>query len=124
MEALHHGVLTAGTPALLQTEALCVSYRSRNARVTAVQDVSIIVREGESVALVGESGSGKSTVARAMLGLLPERVGYIESGRILIDGQDVTAFTETQWEGVRGHPVAMVFQDPLSYLNPVRRVGG
>jgi ABC-type dipeptide/oligopeptide/nickel transport system ATPase component len=123
MEALHHGAPAAGTPALLQTEALCVSYRSRNASVTAVQDVSIVVREGESVALVGESGSGKSTVARAMLGLLPERVGYIESGRILIDGRDVTAFTETQWEGVRGHPVAMVFQDPLSYLNPVMRVG-
>lgn len=109
--------------ALLQTEALRVAYRSRNGTVTAVQDLSIVVREGESVALVGESGSGKSTVARAMLGLLPERIAHIESGRILLAGQDVTQFSQAQWEGVRGNPVAMVFQDPLSYLNPVMRVG-
>jgi ABC-type dipeptide/oligopeptide/nickel transport system ATPase component len=108
---------------LLQTDALRVVYRSRNGDVAAVQDVSIIVREGESVALVGESGSGKSTVARAMLGLLPERIARIESGRIVLDGRDVTAFTDTQWQSVRGHPVAMVFQDPLSYLNPVMRIG-
>ncbi|MDB6001932.1 MAG: hypothetical protein JWP52_3631 [Rhizobacter sp.] len=108
---------------LLQTDELRVVYRSRNGSVTAVQDVSIVVREGESVALVGESGSGKSTVARAVLGLLPERIASIESGRVLLDGQDVTAFSQRQWEGVRGHPVAMVFQDPLSYLNPVMRVG-
>jgi ABC-type dipeptide/oligopeptide/nickel transport system ATPase component len=110
-------------PPLLQTDALRVVYRSRGHAVAAVQDVSIVVREGESVALVGESGSGKSTVARAMLGLLPERIARIESGRIVLDGRDVTSFTDRQWESVRGHPVAMVFQDPLSYLNPVMRVG-
>ena len=62
-------------PPLLQTEPLRIDYHSRSGSVTAVQDLSIIVREGESVALVGESGSGKSTVARAMLGLLPPRIG-------------------------------------------------
>ena len=118
-----HGVAKNGAKPLLQTEGLRVEYRSRNDSVTAVQDVSIVVREGESVALVGESGSGKSTVARAMLGLLPERIARIESGRITIDGHDVTRYSNRQWEGMRGHPVAMVFQDPLSYLNPVMRVG-
>jgi ABC-type dipeptide/oligopeptide/nickel transport system ATPase component len=111
------------SPPLLQTERLRIDYHSRSGSVTAVQDLSIVVREGESVALVGESGSGKSTVARAMLGLLPPRIGRIEAGRILIEGNDVTAFTQAQWEQLRGHPVAMVFQDPLSFLNPVMRVG-
>ncbi|MBK9363075.1 MAG: ATP-binding cassette domain-containing protein, partial [Rubrivivax sp.] len=69
---------------LLQTDALTVTYSSRGGNVVAVQDTSIVVREGESVALVGESGSGKSTVARAMLGLLPEGIAAIPSGRILL----------------------------------------
>lgn len=110
-------------PPLLETDALRVDYTSGHGSVTAVQDVSILVRDGESVALVGESGSGKSTVARAMLGLLPERIAHIRSGRITLNGKDVTRYSDAQWEGVRGHPVAMVFQDPLSYLNPVMRVG-
>ena len=108
---------------LLQTEALQISYRSRRETVIAVRDTSITVREGESVALVGESGSGKSTLARAMLGLLPEKTAHIDSGRILIENRDVTAYSQNQWEKLRGHPMAMVFQDPLSYLNPVLRIG-
>lgn len=116
------GVGMAALP-LLETDALRVDYRSGHGSVTAVQDVSILVRDGESVALVGESGSGKSTVARAMLGLLPERIAHIQAGRIILNGTDVTHYSDAQWEGVRGHPVAMVFQDPLSYLNPVMRVG-
>ena len=108
---------------LLQTEGLAIEYRSRTGSVTAVRDVSMVVREGESVALVGESGSGKSTVARAALGLLPPRIGRICAGRLSIEGRDVTAYTQAQWEQLRGHPVAMVFQDPLSFLNPVMRVG-
>jgi len=75
------------------------------------------------VGLVGESGSGKSTLARAVLGLNPESSARIESGRIAITGRDVTRLSQAEWEDLRGNPVAIVFQDPLSYLNPVLRVG-
>jgi len=108
---------------LLQARGLTIAYRAPTGSVRAVQDLSIEVREGESVALVGESGSGKSTVARAALGLLPPRVGQLEAGQLLVEGRDVTRWNDHQWEGLRGHPIAMVFQDPLSYLNPVMRVG-
>ena len=108
---------------LLQTQALQISYGPRQSAVIAVRDASIAVAKGESVALVGESGSGKSTLARAMLGLLPEKTARIDGGRILVEGSDVTAYSQRQWEKLRGNPIAMVFQDPLSYLNPVLRVG-
>ena len=78
---------------------------------------------GEAVGLVGESGSGKSTLARAALGLTPAKIARIEAGRIRIAGRDVTHFSEDEWAAMRGNPVAIVFQDPLSYLNPVMRVG-
>ena len=108
---------------LLQAEGLTIAYRSRNGSVTAANEVTLEVREGESVALVGESGSGKSTVARAALGLLPPRIARIDAGSLLIAGRDMAAATEREWEQMRGYPAAMVFQDPLSYLNPVMRVG-
>src|SRR3954453_24232845 len=108
---------------ILAVEHLHVSYRSGGHAVAAVRDASIEIHERESIGLVGESGSGKSSLARAVLGLLPERVGVIDGGRILVDGRDVTRFTPRQWDGLRGHPIGIVFQDPLSYLNPVMRIG-
>jgi oligopeptide/dipeptide ABC transporter ATP-binding protein len=91
--------------------------------VHAVQDASLIIREGEAVGIAGESGSGKSTLARAVTGLLPKDLARISGGHILIDGEDVTGYRGQQWERLRGNPIAMVFQDPLSVLNPVVRVG-
>jgi oligopeptide/dipeptide ABC transporter ATP-binding protein len=85
--------------------------------------VSLFVAGGEAVGLVGESGSGKSTLARAALGLTPAQVARIEAGQIRIGGLDVTHYSEDDWCRVRGNPVAIVFQDPLSYLNPVMRIG-
>ena len=99
------------------------SYLRGGAVVSALRGVSLAVRPGEAVGLVGESGSGKSTLARVLLGLTNPHLSLIEAGRILIDGQDVTGFGPQHWESLRGHPVAMMFQDPLTYLNPIMKVG-
>jgi oligopeptide/dipeptide ABC transporter ATP-binding protein len=118
--------LTVATPTrrpILEVDALHVTYASRGGTVHALQDASLVVAEGEAVGLAGESGSGKSTLARAVLGLLPPGIGRIINGRIVIAGDEVTHYIPRQWESVRGNPVAIVFQDPLSFLNPVMRVG-
>ena len=108
---------------ILELEDLRLAYRTHGTVAYAMNGVTLNVAKGEAVGLVGESGSGKSTLARATLGLIPHRIAQIEAGRMAIDGQDVTHLTEDQWQPLRGNPVAMVFQDPLSYLNPVMRVG-
>jgi len=108
---------------ILQVEHLQLRYETRGRVLHAVQDASIVVAPGEAVGLAGESGCGKSTLARAVLGLTPAGIAHIRGGRIVIAGRDVTWFTPSQWEDLRGNPVAMVFQDPLSFLNPVMRVG-
>jgi len=110
-------------PALLDIVDVSLSYRTRRRVVRALQAVNLSIAEGEAVGLVGESGSGKSTIARAVLGLTPAHIARIESGSIRVAGRDVTHLSEDDWAGVRGHPIAIVFQDPLSYLNPVMRVG-
>jgi oligopeptide/dipeptide ABC transporter ATP-binding protein len=111
-----------GAP-VLSIDRLRLSYKTRRGIVRAVEEATLAVGDGEAVALVGESGSGKSSVARAALGLLPEGIGRIDEGRIAIAGRDVTRLAQRDWERLRGHPVAMVFQDPLSFLNPVMRIG-
>jgi oligopeptide/dipeptide ABC transporter ATP-binding protein len=108
---------------LLEIDALRVRYGSPRGSVVAIRDAVLDIREGEAVGLVGESGSGKSTLARAALGLLPARTARIEQGRLVVGGTDMTRASAAQWERTRGSPVAIVFQDPLSFLNPVMRIG-
>ncbi|MBW0002426.1 MAG: ABC transporter ATP-binding protein [Hyphomicrobiales bacterium] len=110
-------------PPILRLQDVSLTFRTRAGAVRALNGASLAVHEGEAIGLVGESGSGKSTLARAVLGLNPERSSRIEAGRILIAGRDVTRLSQAEWEGARGHPVAMVFQDPLSFLNPIMRIG-
>ncbi len=109
--------------ALLEIVELRVTYRKRGTVVPAIEEATLHVADGESVGIAGESGCGKSTLARTMLGLLPAGVGRVEGGRILLAGEDVTRLDEKQWRRRRGNPVAIVFQDPLSFLNPVTSVG-
>jgi oligopeptide/dipeptide ABC transporter ATP-binding protein len=108
---------------ILDVRDLAVTYGAHGRLVHAIQDASLTVSAGEAVGLAGESGSGKSTLARAALGLLPPGLARITAGRLSIAGTDVTRYTPRQWEQVRGRPLAIVFQDPLSFLNPVMRVG-
>jgi ABC-type glutathione transport system ATPase component len=102
--------MKASAVTILRVDHLRVSYRTGTRVVRALEDASIEVGQAEAIGLVGESGSGKSTLARAVLGLLPERVGRVDGGSIEICGRNVTASTTQQWERIRGDPVAIVFQ--------------
>jgi peptide/nickel transport system ATP-binding protein len=111
-------VETPVRPALLRVEGLSVAYGDNQ----VVTDVSFGLRRGESLALIGESGSGKSTIARAVLRLLPEGIGRA-TGRVEFDGQDVLSLPERRFRPLRGKHIGFVPQDPGTSLNPVRTVG-
>lgn len=107
---------------LLVVEGLEVAYRTRRGAVPAVRGVDLHVDAGEVVAVVGESGSGKTTTAQAIIGLLP-RGGARTAGRIVLDGTDISAWSDKELERVRGARLGLVPQDPTVSLNPVRRIG-
>ncbi|MDY2944210.1 MAG: ABC transporter ATP-binding protein [Lachnospiraceae bacterium] len=109
---------------LLEVEHLRVSFHTYAGEVQAVRDISYTVKPGECLAIVGESGSGKTVSSKAVMGLIEKPQGEIKEGsRITFDGQDVLKFTEKQWEKFRGNDVAMIFQDPMTSLNPTTKVG-
>lgn len=111
----------SGTP-LLQAEGLTVRFDSPEGPFDVVRDVSFAVRPGRTFCLVGESGCGKSMTARALLGLVPEP-GRLAEGRILFQGDDLATLPEKSMERVRGRDIGMIFQEPMTSLNPVIRVG-
>ena len=108
--------------ALVDVRQLSVSYRSGGQLTAAVKQLSLVIAEGETVAIVGESGSGKSTLANAILGLLPDNA-QISGGKLWIAGNDLTHASERQKRSVRGRTVGLVPQDPMVSLNPTLRVG-
>jgi len=107
---------------VLEVIDLHVEIASRRGVVRAVDGVSLEVPAGHAVGVVGESGSGKSMTLRAVLGVLPPEA-KITAGQVLLDGQDLTHLSNTQLNRVRGPKIAMIFQEPMSALNPVMRVG-
>jgi peptide/nickel transport system ATP-binding protein/oligopeptide transport system ATP-binding protein len=107
---------------LLQVSDLRVQIATRRGIVRAVDGVSLEVPAGEAVGLVGESGSGKSMTLRAILGVLPPEA-RVTAGEILLDGVDLTQLSNAQLNKIRGPKIAMIFQEPMSALNPVMRVG-
>lgn len=107
----------------LEIKDLTVSFGSGNTRVTAVDGLSYTIKSGEVVGVVGESGSGKSAHVLAIMGLLPKGTGQIEAGSVLFDGQEIAGLPAVELRKIRGRRIAMVFQDPISSLNPVYRVG-
>ena len=108
---------------LLEIKDLYVEYQTDDARVFAVNGINLKVGKGETLGLVGETGAGKTTTALSIMRLLPEKVRKIKGGTIILNGKDVTAATEADMRLLRGETVSMIFQDPMTSLNPVLTVG-
>jgi peptide/nickel transport system ATP-binding protein len=116
-----HGAVREGSP-LLQVEHLSVVFDTQAGAIAAVDDVSFSIERGETLGLVGESGSGKSVTAFSILRLVPSP-GRIAGGRILFQGRDLLSLTESEMREVRGAGISLIFQEPMTALNPVMRVG-
>jgi oligopeptide transport system ATP-binding protein len=106
----------------LEVQNLSVSFTLMDGTAHAVRNVSFSLYEQETLAIVGESGSGKTVTCRAMMRLLPKNVS-IDSGRILLDGTDILSVSEKQMRSIRGNDIAMIFQDPMTSLDPTMRIG-
>lgn len=107
---------------VLKADKLKVGIGTRGGFIDAVRGIELELHRGEAVALVGESGCGKSLTALSLAGLLPHNV-QVTGGRIALHQQDVTNFSEAEWRAIRGKRIAMIFQDPMSALNPVLTIG-
>lgn len=108
---------------ILSVEDLVIKFNLRGKELTAIRGASLDLHKGESLAIVGESGSGKSVFNKSFMGLLDSN-GRIESGSIIYKGQDLSKYkTEDEWIKIRGKEIAMVFQDPMTSLNPLKTVG-
>src|SRR5262245_29003021 len=107
----------------LSVRHLTTRFRTERGPLSAVDDVSFDVRAGETLAIVGESGSGKSVTAMSVMRLIPSPPGHIESGEVLLEGRDLLKLSESEMRAVRGNRIAMIFQEPMSSLNPALTVG-
>ncbi len=107
------------SPPLLSVEDLVVKFRTHEGTIHAVNGVTFQLQEGERLGLVGESGCGKSVTNLALIRLLPQPAGRIEGGRVMFDGQNLVDLREDELRAIRGRDVAMIFQDPMTSLNPV-----
>ncbi|MGB7540761.1 MAG: ABC transporter ATP-binding protein, partial [Burkholderiales bacterium] len=112
-----------GDQALLSVDNLHVHFVTARGTVRAVEGIGYAVRRGEMVAIVGESGCGKSVSALALMRLLPKPAGRIVAGRILFQGRDLLALSEEEMRAIRGRDIAMIFQEPMTSLNPVLTIG-
>ncbi len=108
---------------LLEIKDLYVEYRTEEATVKAVNGVTFEIEEGQSLGLVGETGAGKTTTALSILRLIPDPPGVICGGSIVFNGTDILALEEKQVRKIRGNDISMIFQDPMTALNPVIQVG-
>lgn len=108
---------------LLSIKNLSVQYRTDLETVWAVNDISFSLKKGETFGLVGETGAGKTTTALTIMQLLPEKTGCITGGTIEFEGQSLLDLTEPEMRSIRGERMAMIFQDPMTSLNPVMSVG-
>ncbi|WP_121604007.1 ABC transporter ATP-binding protein [Virgibacillus sp. Bac332] len=108
---------------LLEVKDLSVSFNTYNGEVQAVRGVNFDLKKGETLAIVGESGSGKSVTSMALMQLLPKPHGFVKSGEILFEGEDLVNKSTKEMQKLRGKDISMVFQDPMTSLNPTMKVG-
>src|SRR5512141_1598607 len=113
----------SGKATVLAIERLTIDLPPWAERTHAVRDVSLELRHDEILCVVGESGSGKSLMARSILGLFPSRHVKPSAGRILYDGENLLAATPARLRALRGSRIAMIFQEPMTALNPVLTIG-
>src|SRR5574344_25517 len=107
---------------MLDVRNLRISFRTNNGTVKAVRGINFELYKGETLAIVGESGSGKSVTSRAILGIqAPNKI--VEGGEIIYDGKDLLKITEDDFHEIRGSKISMIFQDPMSSLDPIMRIG-
>jgi len=108
---------------ILEVKDLRINFKTYAGLVHAVRGVNFDLKEGETLAIVGESGSGKSVTSNALMKLIPQPPGIYESGQILFNGRDLVPLTDKEMSKVRGNEIAMIFQDPMTSLNPTMKVG-
>ncbi|MBB6729663.1 ABC transporter ATP-binding protein [Cohnella zeiphila] len=108
---------------ILRVEDLHISFRARGGEVQAVRGVDFEVRKGEAIAIVGESGSGKSVTAQSIMRLLPSPPSFVKQGSITFMGRNLLELSEREMESVRGKEIGMIFQDPMTSLNPTLTIG-
>jgi oligopeptide transport system ATP-binding protein len=108
---------------ILEVRDLEISFKTYDGEVQAVRGVTFDLRRGETLAIVGESGSGKSVTAKSIMRLLPEANSVIKGGEATFEGRDLLKLSDRQMQGVRGSQIAMVFQDPMTSLDPTMKVG-
>lgn len=107
---------------VLSVQDLTISFRTINGMVRAVRGVSFDLKRGETVAIVGESGSGKSVSIKAIMGILAGNA-VVDSGHIMYEGRDLLTLSEKEYHKIRGSKIGLIFQDPLSALNPIMKIG-
>lgn len=107
---------------ILSVDNLTISFRTYSGTVRAVRGISFDVKRGETVAIVGESGSGKSVSVKGIMGILPKNA-IIDSGSVRYNGMELTTLSEKEYQKIRGSKIGLVFQDPLSALNPIMKIG-
>lgn len=110
------------SPPLLDVRNLCVEFDTREGRLRVLDDISFTLNKGERISFVGESGCGKSMTALALMGLLPA-MGRVSSGKILFKGEDITEATPIRMRALRGNEISMIFQEPMTSLNPLFTIG-
>ncbi|WP_042202760.1 ABC transporter ATP-binding protein [Paenibacillus camerounensis] len=108
---------------LLEVSGLCTEFKTAAGTIRAVDGISLSVRKGETLGIVGESGCGKSITSLSIMQLLPKRISRIASGHIRFEGKDMLEMPDKEVRNIRGNRIAMIFQEPMTSLNPVFKIG-